>query len=126
MNHIRSRAARPAPSNAALQATVAIAIFALLAVFRAPQQSTCAAAQTQITQEQSEELSRVWKQLAQAASGSATTHSARDVEFAGSGDDHGKIPSSRCVRATFSMALKNAAARRFCIPGYRRRVSRIS
>jgi hypothetical protein len=48
------------------------------------------------------------------------------VEFAISGDDQGKMPSSMYVRATFSMALKNAAVRKFCILGYCRRVSRIS
>ena len=58
--------------------------------------------------------------------GSATTHFACDVEFAVSSNDQGKMPSSMYVRATFSMALKNAAVRKFRIPGYRRRVSRIS
>src|SRR6266498_79996 len=51
--------------------------------------------------------------------GSATTHPTRDVEFAVSSNDQGKMPSSMYVRATFSMALKNAAVRRFCIPWYR-------
>src|SRR5262245_35513863 len=52
MNHIRSRAARPLPSSATLQTKVAIAIIALLAVFRAPQHAAHATAQAQTTQTQ--------------------------------------------------------------------------
>jgi len=52
MNHVRSRAARPLPSSAALQTTVAITLFALLAVLRAPQHAARAAAQAQTTQAQ--------------------------------------------------------------------------
>src|SRR5262245_39629711 len=52
MNHFRSRAARPLPSSAALQTTVAIALFALLAVFRVSQHAARATAQTQTTQAQ--------------------------------------------------------------------------
>jgi cobalt-zinc-cadmium efflux system outer membrane protein len=52
MNHFRSRAARPLPSSATLQAKVAIALFALLAVFRAPQHVPPATAQAQSTQAQ--------------------------------------------------------------------------
>src|SRR5262245_41694310 len=52
MKHYRSRAARLLPSSAALHTKVAIALFALLAVFRAPQHLARATAQAQSTQEQ--------------------------------------------------------------------------
>src|SRR5262245_7449537 len=51
MNHFRSRATRPLSSSAALQTKVVIALFALLAIFRAPQHAARATAQTTQAQE---------------------------------------------------------------------------
>src|SRR5262245_34991504 len=52
MIHFGSRAARPLPSSATLQAKVVIALLALLAVFRSPQLAARATAQAQSTQAQ--------------------------------------------------------------------------
>src|SRR5215813_17269 len=54
MNHVRSRAARPLPSIAALQTTFAIALFALLAFCRPPQRTAYGATQMQSTKLQRE------------------------------------------------------------------------
>src|SRR5437899_2979805 len=73
MNHFRSRAARLLPSSAALQTTIAIALFALLAVFSAPQHAANAAAQAQITQAQQAQQA----QEVQIASSAPTSGSAQ-------------------------------------------------